>query len=399
MKICIAGKNEIAVHGLEICITILGRENVLICPNVGDDGVSRWQPSLVRFAKEWGVKIVELNDLYEIDDLIFFSLEFDKIICPNKFKKAKLFNIHFSKLPAYKGMFTSAWPILNGEKYSGVTLHQIDEGIDTGDIIDQIDIKISEENTARDLYFMYMNSAKVLLDRCLCKLIDGNYALTPQSAYGSSYYSKLSINYSDINLQLRNTAEFIYRQVKAFNFREFQIPHIDGFQLGKGKIQANRSKGKVGRIIFDGPDAIAVSAIDFDIRFERNRSWDFFVFVIESNISAITNYVSDRSTINFMNANGWTPLIIAAYEGKYSVCRALLEAGADLKISNQNGTTALMYAKDYAVRTGDFSVCKLLLESGCNLFQRDRFGFTVIDYSKIKKEMSAIRFFGSAKND
>ena len=57
---------------------------------------------------------------------------------PKNFLNARLYNIHFSYLPAYKGMFTSALPIKNGEVDSGVTLHKIESGIDTGDIIDQI---------------------------------------------------------------------------------------------------------------------------------------------------------------------------------------------------------------------------------------------------------------------
>ena len=40
-------------------------------------------------------------------------------------------------------MYTSIWPIINGENYCGVTLHEIDSGIDTGDIIDQIKVKIN----------------------------------------------------------------------------------------------------------------------------------------------------------------------------------------------------------------------------------------------------------------
>ena len=58
-----------------------------------------------------------------------------EIIKTKNFKSNKLFNLHFSLLPSYKGMHTSAFPILNGEKYSGVTIHKIDNGIDTGDII------------------------------------------------------------------------------------------------------------------------------------------------------------------------------------------------------------------------------------------------------------------------
>ena len=126
MVICIAGKNSIATSALLHSIELFGGEKIVACPNPSDDGVSRWQPSLRRYAQEFGIKIVSLEELYEIKDLVFLSLEYEKLIRPEKFISTQLFNIHFSNLPSYRGMFTSAWPILNGERQSGVTLHKID---------------------------------------------------------------------------------------------------------------------------------------------------------------------------------------------------------------------------------------------------------------------------------
>ena len=54
-------------------------------------------------------------------------------------------------------MYTSAMPIINGEQESGVTLHKSDNGIDTGDIIDQLCFKITANYTARDLYYKYLD--------------------------------------------------------------------------------------------------------------------------------------------------------------------------------------------------------------------------------------------------
>ncbi len=66
--------------------------------------------SLLKKANEIGIETKTLEDIYSIENLIFLSLEFDRIVNPNKFKSNKLFNIH---LPKYKGMFTSIIPILN----------------------------------------------------------------------------------------------------------------------------------------------------------------------------------------------------------------------------------------------------------------------------------------------
>lgn len=57
-------------------------------------------------------------------------------------------NIHASLLPKYRGAAPIQWAIINGEKYTGVTIMQMDEGLDTGNIIafEQIDI-LDDDNT------------------------------------------------------------------------------------------------------------------------------------------------------------------------------------------------------------------------------------------------------------
>ncbi|WP_236847560.1 hypothetical protein [Campylobacter sp. P0109] len=116
MKFCIAGKNNIAVNALDYLINELHfcKENIFVVINKTDSGVNLWQKSLKKYALDNNIKIKTLEDCYDIKDLIFLSLEFDRIIKIEFFKTKKMYNIHFSLLPAYKGMYTSALPIING---------------------------------------------------------------------------------------------------------------------------------------------------------------------------------------------------------------------------------------------------------------------------------------------
>jgi methionyl-tRNA formyltransferase len=394
VKICVAGKNAIAIKGLKLAISEIGVANVLVCLNDSDDGISRWQPSLSRYAREFGVRIVLIEDLYDIEDLIFISLEFDKIIDPLKFKTSNLFNMHFSLLPSYKGVYTSAWPIINGENISGVTLHKIDEGIDTGDIIDQIKIVINQNDTARDLYFSYLDSSALLLSRNFKSLINGNYKSVPQGLVKSSYYAKSSINYRNLVVNLKNTSQSLVRLVRGLHFREFQIPKIKNFLLGRSLILESKSTDSPGQIILRDSNRLIVSTMDFDVYFFRDKSWDLINLVEKNDISGIYNYTDEENLINLTNPNGWTALIIALYHGNIDICRLLINMGADVNKSNQNGTTPLMYAKSYSVRSNDFSLCKLLIDSGAHLHTNDNFGRSVIDYINMYKEKNAIAFFG-----
>ena len=61
-KICIAGKNEIALYGLQILLKKFDAEQLLVCPNKMTDEPS-WQPDLARYANHYGVTVSGLEDL------------------------------------------------------------------------------------------------------------------------------------------------------------------------------------------------------------------------------------------------------------------------------------------------------------------------------------------------
>src|SRR5688572_20055592 len=106
-KICIAGKNNIAVEAVEYILNFIPKENLYLIGNKTDNGQDTWQRSLKKFAIDNDIALVEQKDVYDIDNLLFISLEFDRLINPAKYKTDRIFNIHFSLLPKYKGMFTS----------------------------------------------------------------------------------------------------------------------------------------------------------------------------------------------------------------------------------------------------------------------------------------------------
>ena len=125
MFICIAGKNRCSIDALRILIKKkFSKKKIFALPNSSDDGQDNWQPSFKKYAIKNKIKIVTLNKLYKIRKLIFFSLEYEKIINVDKFKSKELFNYHFSLLPKYRGCHTNFLQIYYGEKYSGVTLHK-----------------------------------------------------------------------------------------------------------------------------------------------------------------------------------------------------------------------------------------------------------------------------------
>lgn len=267
MKVCIAGKNNIAV---DVCEYILQHyDNVVLYAihNSNDDGVDNWQRSFRKYASEHPkIQLTTLESVYDINDLVFISTEYDKIIKPNLFRSTRLYNIHFSLLPAYKGMYTAALPILYGESYTGVTLHCIDSGIDTGDIIDQTKIRITNKETAFSLYHKLLNKGTDLIIKNLDKLLRGNYTCYPQPPVGSSYYSKNAIDYTNLSINLNCTAEQIDQQVRAYYFPVFQMPIVHNIPIHHTKILKSRSEKKPGIILKETDNFIVLSTIDYDIK-------------------------------------------------------------------------------------------------------------------------------------
>jgi len=264
--ICIAGKNDIAVNCLEWLLEEqnVDAQTVCVCLNQNGDGFTS-QRSLTEYSKQKNIAQVDLDDLYPIKELVFFSLEFDRLIKPEKFKSSELFNIHFSLLPAYRGMYTSAWPILNGEKHSGVTLHKIDAGIDSGDIVDQIEFKIEYNDTARDLYFNYMKYGETLFKSNFKNIIENNYRAEPQKE-GGSYYSKNSIDYRHLEIDLQKKAEVIRNQIRAFHFKEYQLPQVKDHIIDSAEILTTPSNKVAGSILQIKEYFMDIATLDNDLR-------------------------------------------------------------------------------------------------------------------------------------
>lgn len=266
MNVCIAGKNNIAVDVCNFIVEHFNNVNIFALVNKADDGIDGWQKSFLKYVRNTPkVNLVSLDFLYSISDLVFISTEFDKIIKPDRFISRSLYNIHFSLLPKYKGVFTSVWPILNNEKYSGVTLHKIDNGIDTGDIIAQKKFLIKNDETAYSLYHKFIKNGTDLVIKYLEKLIAGNVYSTPQGIVGSTYYSKHSINFRNLNVDLNCTAAQIDAQIRAFYFPTYQIPQVYGACIVRTSITTHRSIERPGIILSETESFIKISTVDYDI--------------------------------------------------------------------------------------------------------------------------------------
>ena len=388
--IVIAGKNDIAIHGLLLAIEYFNLDEIIVITNKNDLGVNSWQQSLFKVATEQGVVIKSLNEVYNSKIDYFISLEFDQIVRPEKFSTENLYNIHFSKLPKYKGMYTSVWPILFGDKETGVTLHKIDFGIDTGDIVAQKIFGLTKSDRSQDCYRKYIENSKQLLSDWFKKIIDGKIAPTNQAAVGASYYSTKTIDYTNLEIDFNKTAWQIQRQVYAFSFRPYQLLNFNKKEVTDVVITEQKSTLSPGTVTLNNNNYTLVSTIDYDIKFYFDRLSDLLEEIPVISVKRFSECIVNILGVNDRNKKGWSPIIVAAYHGRKDLIEFLIKNGADINDKNYRGTTVLMYAKYFSIKKRNNEFFTYLIKLGANPALKDWSGKTICDYITTEQ----IRFLG-----
>ena len=379
--VCVAGKNDVAVDVLVYLHEMKDKDfELVVSCNRNEDGQNGWQKSLRFFAQRLGVKEVTLQELYEIEDLVFLSLEYDRIIRPHLFKTSQLYNIHFSALPKYKGMYTSALPILNDESEGGVTFHRIASGIDTGEIIAQKLFALEETDTSRDLYLKCIKYGTELVISQLEDVLKDACESTPQPREHSTYYSKAAIDYSNLTIDINQTAYGIGRQLRAFTFREYQLPTVHGHKIFDYETTLALSIEKPGTVLEETDNWIKIATIDYDMVLY----FDQFAQILEAcktgDLAYLKSLPNVKKYLEQKNEKGWTPLIIATYNNQKEVVDYLLRLGADAHAKNHNGTNLLMYAKNTYLNHDDTTLLAKIYKLGITPEETDYMGYDLYYY-------------------
>lgn len=117
---------------------------------------------------------------------------FERIIKPELLRIPRLgfINLHPSLLPYYRGLAPQHYPIINGEKEVGITVHYVDEGTDTGDIILQKRYPLSKDAYVAELHSLWMKEYKTIVVEAL-DLIVNQVPVVKQPEGEGSYYPKM----------------------------------------------------------------------------------------------------------------------------------------------------------------------------------------------------------------
>lgn len=122
-------------------------------------------------------------------------------------------NVHASLLPKYRGAAPIQWALLNGDPQTGVTIMQMNVGLDTGPILSTATTPITPEDNAQTLHDRLAVLGADLLVRTLPDYVAGAITPRPQPAEGASYARKLTKE--DGRLDWQRPAVALWNQVRA----------------------------------------------------------------------------------------------------------------------------------------------------------------------------------------
>ena len=125
-------------------------------------------------------------------------------------------NIHASLLPKYRGAAPIQWAVMDGEPVSGVTIMQMDEGLDTGDMLAKTEVPLEPDETGGSLFDKLSRAGAELLIRTLPALEQGTLTPEKQPLESPTAYARM-IRKEDGRIDWNLEAEAIERRIRGLN--------------------------------------------------------------------------------------------------------------------------------------------------------------------------------------
>ena len=270
MRILFMGTPDIAAESLAALIAAgheivgvftradkpVGRKQILTAPPVKQLAVQHnipvWQPATLRDGKAEPI----FRDL--APDLVVV-VAYGRILPPELLHIAPLgcINLHVSLLPKYRGSAPIQWSVLNGDSETGVTIMQLDEGCDTGDILLVERVPIGPETTSGELFDQVSAIGARTLVTAVEKLAAGE--LTPQPQDDSQATQAPPLKKEMAKFDFTQSADHIHNWVRGMNPWPAAFFELDGKKVKvlESRLASNENAAPAGTVLALKPLTIA----------------------------------------------------------------------------------------------------------------------------------------------
>ena len=241
----------------------VGRKQVLTPPATKQKALELdipvYQPTTLRDGSA-------LELLKELNPDVIVVVAYGKIL-PKEILELPKFgciNGHASLLPRHRGASPIQWCIVCGDKTTGVTTMYMDEGMDTGDILDTAETQIGEQETAEELFERLSDISAELMLKTLSKLQNGTAVRTPQNDMEATYAPIIKKDMAHIDFN--KTAEEICNAVRGYYSWPCAFCFMDGKRLKVISAIPSNGKGAAGEVI-ENEGKLVVACKDGAVQF------------------------------------------------------------------------------------------------------------------------------------
>jgi methionyl-tRNA formyltransferase len=166
-------------------------------------------------------------------------------------------NVHASLLPRFRGAAPIQWAIAEGDETTGVCLMKMDEGMDTGGVIDRAELPIGPNDTSASLHDALSELGGVVLRRALPRYLAGESKPTPQPTEG--VVMAPMIRKEDGALDFSKPAVVLERRLRAFTPWPGAFTTLDGALFKVHAASVGTGSGAPGTVLAAGPHELEVA--------------------------------------------------------------------------------------------------------------------------------------------
>lgn len=236
MRAVFLGTPAAAIPSLAALIDVADIAAVVTRPDSAKGRSGKPTPNPVKLAaSEWGLPIAQPKTRAEIETVlrnadadIGVVVAYGRILSPAALETtpAGFVNVHFSLLPRWRGAAPVERAILAGDETTGVSLMQLDEGLDTGPVIAALETPIEADETGGSLSGRLAYLGAMIIDDVLPDLLAGRLEPAPQLRTGVTGAGPLDP--SEARIDASWTVDYAERAVRAFNPRPGAWFEMDG---------------------------------------------------------------------------------------------------------------------------------------------------------------------------
>lgn len=236
-----------------------GRGNKLLQTPVKEyalaHGLTVYQPQKVKTPE-----FVEL--LHELQPELIVVAAFGQFLSKEilELPKYGCINVHASLLPKYRGAAPIQYAIIKGEKESGVTIMQMDIGMDTGAMLDKVVVPIAENTTMGELHDALREQGAALLLEVIDKIATGTAVAEPQDDVQATYATLLDRSMEHIDWS--KTAQEVHNLIRGFNPAPStftKLPNGKSLKIWGSKMTGKSSAAAAGTVIETGKHSFFVA--------------------------------------------------------------------------------------------------------------------------------------------